>query len=152
VNTVEELRYLVLAAQREGSRRLTEALRPLGATPAQAEVLSVLATTPEPLSVKELGERLVCESGSPSRLARSVIAAGWAEPVPDERDGRVSRLRLTAAGTVAANSVAEIEAGFHEQLATQLPTDEALLRQLVETLRAIVGDGAAGRALARRRG
>ena len=35
---VEELRYLMLAVQREGNRTLTEALRPLDLTPSQAEV------------------------------------------------------------------------------------------------------------------
>ncbi|GHO54498.1 hypothetical protein KSB_29730 [Ktedonobacter robiniae] len=38
----EELRYLILAAQREGERILTEVLRPLDLTPSQAEVLHVL--------------------------------------------------------------------------------------------------------------
>ena len=37
-----ELRFLVLAAQREGNRQLTQALRDLGLTPAQAEVISAL--------------------------------------------------------------------------------------------------------------
>ena len=34
---VEELRFLILAAQREGNRMLAQALRPLGITPAQAD-------------------------------------------------------------------------------------------------------------------
>ena len=39
---IEELRYLILAAQREGNRLFAEALRPLRLTPSQAEVLRVL--------------------------------------------------------------------------------------------------------------
>ena len=42
---VEELRFLILAAQREGNRMLSHALRPLGITPAQAEVLRLLQIT-----------------------------------------------------------------------------------------------------------
>src|SRR6266496_116610 len=67
VQLAEEFRYLVLTAQREGNRILTEALRPLDLTPSQAEVLRVLQEH-QPLSLIALGELLVCESGSPSRL------------------------------------------------------------------------------------
>jgi hypothetical protein len=68
VDAGSELRYLILGAQREGNRTLTELLKPIGVTPSQAEVLSVLADAGDPLSVRDVGERLVCESGSPSRL------------------------------------------------------------------------------------
>ena len=54
----DELRYLILAAQREGSRRLGEALRHLDLTPAQAEVLDVLGAA----SPGEAGDPL---AGSP---------------------------------------------------------------------------------------
>jgi DNA-binding MarR family transcriptional regulator len=151
VDRAEELRYLVLAAQRQGSRRLTEALRPLGATPAQAEVVTVLRESDRPLSVRELGGLLVCESGSPSRLARSVVAAGWAELVPDNADGRVTRLRLTSAGVQVAHEIAAVEATFHRALADALP-DAAQVDRVIELLRAVVADDPAGIALARRRG
>lgn len=150
MDRAEELRYLVLAAQRQGSRRLTEALRPLGATPAQAEVVTVLRESDRPLSIRELGGLLVCESGSPSRLARSVVAACWAELVPDDADGRVTRLQLTRAGVLAAREIAAVEAAFHEALTDSLP-DPALVDQAIELLRAVVADGPAGSALARRR-
>src|SRR5689334_9636120 len=60
---LRELRYLILAAQREGSRRLAAALRELDLTPAQAEVLDVL-TGREPITLAALGRLLVCEAGS----------------------------------------------------------------------------------------
>lgn len=150
MDPIEELRYLVLAAQRDGNRRLAEALRPLDVTPAQAEVVTVLATVGVPLSVRELGELLVCETGSPSRLVRSVVGSGWALTATDDADGRVSRIRLTAAGRVLADAVRAVEAEFHRHLAEAVapaggPDD------LVATLRAIVGDGPSGRALAQRR-
>ena len=150
VDRIEELRYLVLAAQREGNRRLTEALRPLGVTPAQAEVLTVLAGSDEPLSVKELGTLLVCETGSPSRLPQTVVAAGWADQVRDEADGRLTRLRLTPSGTELARGVAEVEASFHAQLRAALQADEDTERT-VAVLRTLVADGPAGAATARRR-
>ena len=42
IEPLEELRYLVLGAQREGARMLAELLRPAGVTAAQAEVIAVL--------------------------------------------------------------------------------------------------------------
>src|SRR6266700_3672007 len=76
VDTVEQLRYLVLAAQRDGNRALAARLRPLDLTPAQAEVLTVLAGADRPLTVRQIGEQLVCEPGSPSRLVASLVTAG----------------------------------------------------------------------------
>ena len=46
---VEELRYLILALQREGNRLLAAGLRGLELTPSQAETLRVLADH-QPLS------------------------------------------------------------------------------------------------------
>ena len=63
VTPAELIRYLVLAAQREGNRQLGHALRALGLTPAQSEVLRILGEH-EPLTLSGIGELLVCESGS----------------------------------------------------------------------------------------
>lgn len=154
MDRIEELRYLVLAAQREGSRRLAEALAPLDVSPAQAEVLTVLAGAPGPVSIRELGELLVCETGSPSRLARTVVARGWAATVPDDDDGRVTRLSLTPAGLALVAAVREVEAAFHDRLAATLAAARSAdaLDDAVTLLRAVVAEGQAGRALARRRG
>lgn len=151
MDRVEELRYLVLAAQRQGSRRLARALRPLGVTPAQAEVLTVLREAGRPLSVRELGDHLVCEPGSPSRLARSIEAVGLIASGADEADGRVTALRLTDRGREVAAGVAIVERAFHTALAASLP-DDGTVEAIVVTLRALVADDPAGRALARRRG
>ncbi len=150
VDRIEELRYLVLAAQREGNRRLTDALRPLGVTPAQAEVLTVLAGSDGPLSVKELGTLLVCETGSPSRLTRTVVTAGWAQQVRDEVDGRLTRLRLTTSGTALAQRVRDVETAFHARLAAALEDDEGTA-STVRVLRVLVSDGPSGAAIERRR-
>ena len=66
MKVAEELRYLVLAIQREGNRLLAAELKPLGITPSQAEVLRVLRDH-GPLTLNALGGLLVCEtSNSPS--------------------------------------------------------------------------------------
>ena len=88
---------LILAAQRESQRMLSEALRPLGITPAQGEVLSVLSSHP-PLTLNALGERLVCEPGSPSRLVSGLVRLGWVRRSPAPGDGRAVLLTLTGGG------------------------------------------------------
>jgi DNA-binding MarR family transcriptional regulator len=109
------LRYGVLAAQREGNRVLARALRPLGLTPSQAEVLAVLAEH-GPRDVEALGSLLVCETGSPSRLALSLVAKGHVERRPDPRDLRRTVLALTRAGREAAARVRAVEDAFYAAL------------------------------------
>jgi DNA-binding MarR family transcriptional regulator len=151
VDQVEELRYLVLAAQRDGNRMLAALLRPLDLTPAQAEVLTVLAGAGRPLTVREVGELLVCEPGSPSRLVSSLASAGHVARRRHPGDGRASALELTERGREAAERVREVETRFHEELRTRLPSrrdTEAAAR----VLRGIAAGGASAGALERRRG
>ncbi|HEY6407623.1 MAG TPA: winged helix DNA-binding protein [Ktedonobacteraceae bacterium] len=105
---VEELRYLMLAVQREGSRTLTEALRPLELTPSQAEVLRVLQEF-QPLSLIALGDLLICETGSPSRLVNGMVEAGLIERVPSITNRRMVTLTLTERGQERAERVREVE-------------------------------------------
>jgi DNA-binding MarR family transcriptional regulator len=105
---VEELRYLMLAVQREGNRTLTEALRPLDLTPSQAEVLRVLQEF-QPLSLIALGDLLICETGSPSRLVNGMVEAGLIERVPSTTNRRMVILTLTEKGQKRAERVREVE-------------------------------------------
>lgn len=91
-----EARLLIFAAQREGNRLLVSALRPFGLTPAQAEVICVLAEY-EPLTVVALGNYLICESGSPSRLVDNCVRNGWVMRAGGE-DRRTVQLHLAPAG------------------------------------------------------
>ncbi|MGW5142839.1 MarR family winged helix-turn-helix transcriptional regulator [Nocardia beijingensis] len=105
----EELRYLVLAVQREGNRMLAAELRPLGLTPSQAEVLRVLADH-QPLTLAGLGELLVCETGgSPSRLVDRLVAMDLIERESATDDRRRITLSLTPAGEQLSARVAEVE-------------------------------------------
>ena len=62
----------------------------LALTPAQAEVvLTVLARSARPLTVRAVGDRLVCEPGSPSRLVASLAAAGLIDRTVDPRHARL---------------------------------------------------------------
>jgi MarR family transcriptional regulator, organic hydroperoxide resistance regulator len=150
METVEELRYLVLGAQREGARTLTELLQPAGLTPAQAEVIAVLRDAGRPLTVRELGQRLVCEGGSPSRLVSSVVAAGLIERGERPNDRRAVALSLTSAGRRAADEVTAAERQLYAWLAAALSDREATA--LVRGLRKLVAGRPAGDAIAWRRG
>jgi DNA-binding MarR family transcriptional regulator len=136
VQPVEELRYLVLAVQREGNRLLTEALRPLDLTPAQAEVLRVLQDH-QPLSLIALGHLLICETGSPSRLVNGLVEATLVKRTPSTTNGRMVTLTLTEKGEEMARHVQMVEAEFHTHIAHMLegmPIEEcrALLWRFVE--------------------
>jgi len=145
----EEARYLVLAAQLEGRRQLSQQLRPLGLTPSQAEVLRVLADY-APLTLTGLGQLLVCESGSsPSRLVERMVARELIDRRPSSTDRRHVELNLTARGTELAKQVVEVEEAMYAVIdAGAGPDTNAGL----EFLRTFVSGSPAGQALARRRG
>lgn len=109
LTSVRELRYLVLALQREGNRLFAAGLRPLGLTPAQAESLTVLAAF-QPLSLRELGELLICESGSsPSRVVDRLVTSGIVRRETDPGDHRSVLLSLTTEGRKLARRVSTVE-------------------------------------------
>jgi MarR family transcriptional regulator, organic hydroperoxide resistance regulator len=148
VEMIEEFRYLVLAAQREGSRVLAAALKPLDLTPSQAEALAVLRDAGRPLTVKEVGLRLVCESGSPSRLTSTLVRKGLVQSSQDVVDKRATHLSLTAAGVAAARSVTEVEQQMYSVFAAMLADVD--LDPAVAALTVLVGGSPAGDALQRR--
>ena len=125
----EHLRFAILAAQREGNRLLSQALKPHGITPSQAEVLRLLQQHGT-LSLNGLGQLLVCESGtSPSRLVDRVVAAGLVERRTDAEDRRHLQLSLTPEGERLAIAVAGIEEdlyAFIDAAADGLETDALL--------------------------
>jgi DNA-binding MarR family transcriptional regulator len=134
----------VLAAQREGNRQLLAALSPLGLTPAQSEALGILAEH-GPLALKELGEMLVCDSGSsPSRIIDRLVAAGLVRKDADASDRRAVSLSLTPAGAESADAVRAIEDAMYEQIDGAV--DAADAEVLIRTLRALTSGTPAGTA------
>ncbi len=146
---IDELRYLVLAAQREGNRLLADELESLGLTPSQAEALRVLEDW-EPLALVELGALLVCEQGSPSRLVAGLIAAGYVERTPSSADKRKITLTLTPAGRDIAARVHAAEDALLSLMRMAISDDE--VQMMLPMLRRIVSGRPAGDALARRLG
>lgn len=146
----EELRYLILAAQREGNRLLAQRLRPLDLTPSQAEVIRILRDRGS-LTLNGLGELLVCDSGhSPSRLVDRMVTAGLIERHPSDRDRRSVELGLTRKGVQLAVQITKIEGRLYSMLDAAL--DGRDLGQITDFLWALVVETPAGEALARRAG
>jgi DNA-binding MarR family transcriptional regulator len=148
MDSLEEFRYLVLAAQREGARALTAALKPHDLTPSQAEAIAVLRDATGPLTVREIGQRLVCEGGSPSRLMSTLTQKGLVESTVGSRDRRTTLLSLTPAGVDAARTVSQIEQNLYTALGFILSDDQ--VAAALPALRALVTQLPAGQALQRR--
>jgi MarR family transcriptional regulator, organic hydroperoxide resistance regulator len=148
MNSIEELRYLILAAQRDGDRLLSAALEPIGLTTSQAEVLRVLSES-APLSLLELGERLVCETGSPSRLVNTLVEKNLVGRKPSEVDRRMVTLSLTESGQQAVNQIIAIEQAFYAEIASGLR--DAPLEVINATLWKFVAGRPTGDALNRRK-
>ena len=149
MRAAEELRYLILAIQREGNRLLAAELREIGVTPSQAEVLRVLRDH-GPLTLNALGGLLVCETGnSPSRLVDRLVTQGLIQRDTDPVDRRYLTLSLTAEGRTVSRRIVAAENVLHEAIDERIagqPVD-----QTIETLRALAAAFPAGEALARRR-
>ena len=125
--------YLFRSAERLATREYGKLLEPLGITPNQSEVLLVLGEH-APLSLKGLGESLICEEKSPSRLVQALIKKGLVKKEIYSKDKRSSRLSLTAAGADLLPKIAEQEAIFGKHLAQQVPNLEAFSQILEEFL------------------
>ncbi len=145
MRTAEKLRYLILAAQREGNRQLTASLSELGVTPAQSEALRILADH-APLALGELGDMLVCDTGtSPSRIVDRLVANGLVQKTTSAQDRRQVRLTLTAAGQDKAQHIAEVESQLYDVL--DQASEGTALDGFLAFLHALTQQSPAGRAL-----
>lgn len=148
MRTAEQLRYLILAAQREGNRQLTAMLSEIGVTPAQSEALRIIADH-GPLALRELGDMLVCDTGtSPSRIVDRLVAAGLVGRTASEHDRRQVRLTLTPQGRDKARQVAEIEDQLYDLL--DRASEGMHIEAFVTFLHAFTRQSPAGLALANR--
>ncbi len=117
-------------------------------TPAQSEALRIIADH-GPLALKELGDMLVCDSGtSPSRIVDRLVAAGLVNRNAGEHDRRQIRLTVTPEGKDRADRVRGIEDRLYESIDSALDADDT--RVLVRALRVLTRDSPAGDALERR--
>ena len=89
----------------------------------EAHALIELARV-EALGQVELGRRLQLEKSSVSRLVAQLIRRAWVERLADQRDGRVSLLRLTPGGQQAAMQLAQARAAKVARLLNDIPEHE----------------------------
>lgn len=148
MRTAEQVRYLILAAQREGNRQLMTFLSQIDLTPAQSEALRIIADH-GPLALKELGDMLVCDSGTnPSRIVDRLVTAGLVRRDAGEHDRRQIRLTTTPRGTERAVQVRFIEDQLYNAIDGALSTDDT--QTLIRVLRALTQDSPAGAAFDKR--
>lgn len=144
MSPVEQMRYLVLAAQRQGERTLTTLFKEIGITPSQAEALRVIADH-APLNLKELGERLVCEGGSPSRLLSSLVQKKLVLSTETKKDRRIKTLQLSTQGKKLMKQIISTEKKFYA--AYESKADPALLTTIAQGLHKLIDDPQLSRAL-----
>ena len=148
MRTAEQVRYLILAAQREGNRLLMALLSEIDLTPAQSEALRIIADH-GPLALKELGDMLVCDSGtSPSRIVDRLVAAGLVRRDAGEHDRRQIRLTVTPEGNDRSAQVRAIEDQLYNSIDNTLNAEDT--QSLVRVLRTLTHDSPAGTALEKR--
>ena len=143
---LDALRYLLLAAEREGARMMSAALRQVGVNSAQREVLEVVRQR-GPLTLAELGRLLVCEAASPSRLVDGLVRRGLIDRRRDSGDKRVVMLSITPAGQQALDVAFPIS-GLRARIAARLSTEQ--IDQLTGLLARLVADTPSGNAVAAR--
>ncbi|WP_051275000.1 MarR family winged helix-turn-helix transcriptional regulator [Cellulomonas sp. URHD0024] len=142
-----ELRYLVLATQREGHRLFARLLADTGLTPSQSEIVVVLAEF-GPLSLRDLGGMIVCEAGSPSRVVDALVQRGLVARKPDPRDRRAVLLDLTARARELVPTLHEVESEMDAATADRLDPEQRVL--LAAVLRSFLDGTRDGLALDRR--
>ena len=143
---VDTLRFLVLAAEREGKRMMAAGLRHVGLTPAQSEVLEVLRQR-SPLTLADLGRLLVSETGSPSRLVDTLVQRGFVNREPSPGDKRAVVLSLTPAGHATVEKAVKV-AGLRDHITHRLTSQQA--DELARLLWRLVSGTSSGNAVANR--
>jgi MarR family transcriptional regulator, organic hydroperoxide resistance regulator len=117
-------------------------------TPAQSEALVIVANH-GPLALKDLGDMLVCDSGtSPSRIVDRLVSAGLVHRATGEHDRRQIRLTVTPEGRDRADQVRRIEDQLYGVIDNVLNPDDA--EALVRALRILTAGSPARVAFDRR--
>ncbi|BDZ48712.1 hypothetical protein GCM10025867_09530 [Frondihabitans sucicola] len=142
-----ELRYLVLAAQREGNRALNRQLSSYGLTASQFEIILVLDEY-GPITLKELGELIVCETSSPSRIIDTLVRRRLVQRATDGQDRRAVSLLLSDEGEDLVPKLRRIDEAIDDGARDALNSDD--IRGLVGALRTYLTGSESGDVLDRR--
>lgn len=127
---VELLRFLIKGSERESTSIFNNMLSTYELTTNQAEVLLILFQS-GPLSLKELGQLVICEKGSPSRLVQSLIKKDFVDKLVDKKDRRKSVLSLTEKGKLLIPDINEASHRLNVSILHQID-DVSSIDQLIK--------------------
>jgi DNA-binding MarR family transcriptional regulator len=99
------------------------------------------------LTLIELGERLVCETGSPSRLVNGMVSAGYVTKTPDPLDGRAVKLSLAYSAKAIMPHLNAIEDAYNDAVLEQAKALPVPFETALEVLHTLVDGTPAGRAV-----
>lgn len=149
MSQLEQLRFLILAAQREGNRILANKLAEHKLTPSQAEVIRLIGDYDE-LTIGGIGELLICESGTnPSRLVNRLALMGLIKKTVTVDDKRQMMITLTKSGSVASDVIKQIEKNFYHEIETLC--NDIDIQPTIELLNKITDGTPAGKAFSKRK-
>lgn len=132
----DQICFALYGALQAMTRAYRPHLEPFGLTYPQYLVLLVLWERPG-LSVKEIGARLVLDSGTLTPLLKRLEAAGYVRRARDKADERVVRIDVTAAGLALREPIAAAVASIGCSIG--LPHDDFVkLREDIKALRRAV--------------
>jgi len=86
------------------------------------KLLHHLSADPEPLTVKQLAERMGLSLPGASRAADALLKRGWLSRQEDEHDRRMKRLAITADGRDVLRRVEEARMAGLEDVIADIPT------------------------------
>ncbi|WP_205698949.1 MarR family winged helix-turn-helix transcriptional regulator [Conexibacter sp. SYSU D00693] len=121
---------------RHGQRSMVDVVDQLDLSITHIKVLTALATTDEPLSVKALAERLGLSLPGTSRTVDGLTRRGWLARSEDPDDRRVRRVALTAEGRAVFERVQHARLEGLEAWAADLAPE--LRARLLDVLRDVV--------------
>lgn len=133
LNTFEELRYLIKAADKEGELHYANLLKPYNITPSQNEILKILSVK-DGLSISQIGDLLICGSDNPSRLVERLLSKAFIEKRKDPNDARMSNIFITEKGQALLEQTSVIEQSFNDHIAQTLQ-GKIDVAQLIDVLK-----------------
>jgi DNA-binding MarR family transcriptional regulator len=103
----------------------------------QMKGLHALKTAPEPLSVKELADRLGLSLAAMSRAADGLVQRGLVGRLEDTQDRRMKRLSLTRKGDELVQKLRDARlAGIEEFVESLSPKERSLLAKALDPIMA----------------
>ena len=147
-NQIEFLRFLIKSCERESMGVFNNLLKDIHLTANQVEVLTVLNTY-GPKSVKDLGDLLICEKKSPSRLVQSLINKGLLIKETSKQDKRVSLIALSEQGKQLLPEIQKRNDEFNKIIGQRIK-DKKQVAELIKILSSYLAGTESMEALQRR--